>query len=170
MSDNLAIINRIIEEHQAIRGHVKLVGDSVSDQEALGVLGEIRSGWVPARLDILRDRYEKLQKGTSLLEEGLRNHFAYEERFLPPIFGELLMRALISEHQEIRDEIGRAKKVLAEVKLAGLSREELVNTEIRIQQVTTSMIHVIEEHALREEVILKMLQRDLEQAKEKADG
>ena len=35
MSDNLAKIKGIIEEHQTIRGNVKLVGDSITDQEAL---------------------------------------------------------------------------------------------------------------------------------------
>jgi len=168
MSDNLAMINRIMEEHQAIRGHLTLVGGSVNDKEALEVLEGIRSGWVPARLDILRDRCKKLQEATSLLEEGLRKHFAYEEKFLPPIFGELLMQALISEHQEIRDEIDRAKQVLAEVRVEGLGRRELLDTEMRIQQVTGNMVHIIEEHALREETILEMLQRDLERAKGKA--
>ena len=35
MSDYLAKINEILEEHRTIRSGVKLVGDSVSDQEAL---------------------------------------------------------------------------------------------------------------------------------------
>lgn len=33
MLDKLAIINRVIAEHQTIGQHVKLVGDSVSDEE-----------------------------------------------------------------------------------------------------------------------------------------
>lgn len=38
MQDKLAIIRRIIDEHQTIKGHLKLVGDSVSDQEALAAM------------------------------------------------------------------------------------------------------------------------------------
>lgn len=162
MEDNLAVINRIIEWHEAIRGQVKLVGDSISDQEALSALEKTRPDWIPGRPEILAEKQKKLQQVMSFLDEGLKNHFAYEEEVLPPLLGELFMRALILDHQEIRKEIDDAKSVVAEIKLEGLSREESLAKESHIQQVIDSIRQLVEEHATKEEAILEMLRRALE--------
>lgn len=162
ISDQLAIITRVIEWHQTIRDHVKLVGDSVTDQEALSSLQRARADWVPGRLDILAEKQKKFQQAISLLEEGLRNHFTYEEEVLPPLLGELFMRALLMEHREIKRKINEAETVVANVKLDGLSREECLAKESDIQQVIGSLCQAIGEHATREETMLEMLQRALQ--------
>ena len=117
MSDELAIINRVIEEHQKVRKYVKLVGDSVTDREALASLQKSRADWVPGRLEILTEKQKKLQRTISALDEGLENHFGFEEKYLPPILGELFMRALLIEHQEINEGIDNAKRVVADTRL-----------------------------------------------------
>lgn len=160
--DNLKVIDRIIQEHHGIRANIKLVGDSLNDTEAFDALQQINQGWVPGRLDILTERKSKLQQTLAALTEGLIRHFSFEEQYLPALFGEFLFRALILEHQEIRNEIDLAKGLLHGVKLEGLSREDILTSEVRINQTISSMSHEVEEHASREEVILKMLQRALE--------
>ena len=72
------------------------------------------------------------------------------------------MAVLFLEHGEVRQEIERAKKVLAEMKLEGLSRDEVLTNELRLQEVINGVSRVIEEHASREEVVLNMLKRALE--------
>ena len=52
MQDKLAIIKRIIDEHQTIKEHIKLVGDSVSDQEALTALQKAHADFIPGRLEV----------------------------------------------------------------------------------------------------------------------
>lgn len=162
MPDYLAVVRNIIEAHQTIRRHVRLAGESVSDRESLNVIEQARSGWVPARLDILSEKLQKLQQTMSMLADGLNNHFRYEEEFLPPVFGEFLMRALLLEHEEVRRELAQAKQIVADASLEGLSREQLLATELKLQQVVNSVSHVIEDHAFREEVVLGMLERALE--------
>ncbi len=81
MDDKLAIINKIIEAHQAIRGQMRLVGDSMVDRQALNALTRARADWIPGRLDILSKEQKKLQETLGFLHEGLRNHFAYEAPF-----------------------------------------------------------------------------------------
>jgi hemerythrin len=163
MSDKLAIIRQIIDDHQTIRGHVKLVGDSLTDREALLALEKTRSDWIPGRREILSEKQNKLQQTLSFLDEGLKNHFAYEEEALPPLLGELLMRALILEHQQIQSKINEVKSMAANTKLEGLSREELLAKESYIQQVVESLSQLIEEHTTKEETILEMVQRALEE-------
>ena len=162
MEDHLAVINRIIEWHRTIRGHVKLVGDSISDHEALVSLAGARSDWIPGRLVGLDEKQEKLQQTLNSLDEGLKNHFFYEEEVLPRLLGELLMRALSLEHQEVNRAINEAKSILTDTRLAGLGREELLSEESHIRQVTDGICQLVEEHATREEVVLEMLQRGLE--------
>lgn len=162
MEDKLTIVNRIIEWHQTIRGHIKLVGDSVTDQEALADLEKERADFIPGRFEILSKKQKKLQQTMSFLEEGLKNHFDFEEKALPPLLGELLTQALVLEHQEIKNEIAEVKSMTVSAKLEGLSREELLSKESRIQQAVNGICQLVDEHATREEAILEMLQRALE--------
>lgn len=162
MQDKLAIIRRIIDEHQTIKGHLKLVGDSVSDQEALAALQKAHADFIPGRLEVMSEKQKELQQTMRALDEGLKNHFAFEEKALPPLLGELLMQALILEHREIKNEIDEAKSTVESIKLEGLSREELLSKESHIQQMIDNICQLVEEHATKEEAILEMVQRALD--------
>jgi len=163
MLDNLAKIKEIIEEHQTIRGHVKLVGDSITDQEALLSLQSARPDWIPGRLEILSEKQNRLQQTIGFLSEGLKNHFAKEEKLLPPLLGKFLMQALSLEHHEIGKVINEARSMVVSTKLEGLSREDLMSKEAEIQQIVNSLCHLIEEHADKEDLMLEMVQRALEE-------
>jgi hemerythrin len=162
MADNLAIVNRAIEEHHNIRGHMKLVGDSISDLEALFSLQKARPDWILSSPEALLEKQAKLQQTISTLDEGLKNHFSFEERLFPPLFGDLLMQALILEHRGIKKQIDEAKSLIANTKLEGLSQKELLSRKAQIQQKIEGILQVVEEHAGREETILKMLKKVLE--------
>jgi hemerythrin len=162
MQDKLAVIKRIIDEHQNIKQHVKLVGDSISDQEALNVLHKEHSDFIPGRLEVISEKQKKLQQTLAFLEEGLKNHFYFEEKALPPLLGELLTQALILEHQEIIKEIENDKSIVANISLEGLSREELLEKEAYIEQVIDTLLQLIEGHATREETVLGMIRSALE--------
>ncbi len=162
MEDNLAIINRIITWHQTIREHTKLVGESVSDREALMALEREHSDWIPGRVEILAEKQKNLQRAMSFLDDGLKNHFAYEEKVLPPLLGKLFMRALILDHREILKEINEDKGVVTDTKPEGLSREELLFKESQMQQMIDNLSQLVEEHCIKEETILEMLRRALE--------
>jgi len=43
MTDHLDIINSVSSEHQVIKGHVKLVGDTITDHETTATLQKLRS-------------------------------------------------------------------------------------------------------------------------------
>jgi hypothetical protein len=163
MVDNIAKIKEIIEEHQTIKGHVKLVGDSITDQEALLSLQSVRPEWIPGRLEILSHKQNKLEQTISFLAEGLKNHFAKEKEVLPSVLGEFLMRALLLEHKEIGESISKIKSMVTGTELEGLSRDELMAREAEIQQQVISLSGTIEEHASKEEQMLEMVQRALEE-------
>ena len=163
MEDYRAMFNKIREEHLAIRGNIRLVGDSVSDEEALKVLTRARADWFPGRTEILSEKQKRLQQALSSLEEGLQNHFAIEAKYLPPFLGELFMRALLLEHREIAEQINEARSMAVAMKLEGLSREELLSKEAKIQQVVNGICQAVEEHAAKEETLLEMLEKGLQE-------
>lgn len=165
MADNLKIVNRAIEEHHTISGHVKLVGDSISDLEALFSLQKARPDWILSSTEAMSEKQDKLRQTISALGEGLKNHFSFEEKLLPPLFGEFLMQALILEHREIKKRIDETKSLLTNTKLEGLSRRELLSQKAQIQQKVESILQLVEEHAGKEETILQMLKKALEAKK-----
>jgi len=167
MSDNLVIIKRIIEAHNTIRGHLKLVGDSVTDIEAIFSLQKAHSGWSLGSTEKLAENQGRLLQSLSALEEGLKNHFGLEEKALPPLLGKLPMLALTLDHQEIGKLIGQAKSAVADTHLEGLSQEKLLSKKSEIQRLVSSILQKVEEHASKEETVLKMVQKALESKKPK---
>ena len=164
MKDNLELIKAVIDQHRAIREHAGSVGAMMSDQDALTALEKARSDWTPGQFEDLSEKRNRLQKLLSQLGEGLHRHFDFEEGALPPLLGDLLMRALRLEHAEIEREIDEAGTMITGMPLEGSDREGLLAGESRIQQRIGVVLQLIEEHAAREETILGMIQRALGEA------
>ena len=161
MSSNLETINRIIDEHRTIGEHIKLLGESVTDEEARNVLETARADWIPGRPEAISEKQNRLQKALSSLKEGLKNHFIFEEQTLPPLLGELLMHAIVLQHGEIERELTYASSLVSKIRREGLNREELLAEESRMQQTITMISQLVEDHAAKEEMILDMAQMAL---------
>jgi hemerythrin len=162
VADNLRTIRDIISEHHSIKRHVKLVGDSVSDLDALFRLQQVHAGWAQSSIEALSKKQEQLLQAIGFLDEGLRNHFAFEEKALPPLLGETIMKALLLEHQDISRRLGEVKARVTGVAPEALSQEELLSRKTHLQQTISNLCQMVEEHAADEEVILKMVKRSLE--------
>ncbi|MFH1032606.1 MAG: hypothetical protein V1767_08620 [Chloroflexota bacterium] len=162
MSDFLTIINRVIAEHQLIRGNVKAAEGSVNDMEALFTLRTAHSGWSQSATNRLIEQQNQLRQAMNNLQERLRKHFAFEEDALPPIFGEVLMQALLKAHNNLRKKIEDAKITLDNTKLEGLNQPELLTRKSEIEQTVNQLAEEIEKHAGHEDVVLKMMKESLE--------
>jgi hemerythrin len=161
MEDKLKIIKAVIDQHKAIREHTGFVGAALSDQEALTSLEKVRADWTPGRIEALSERHSRLQQVLSGLDEGIKKHFTFEEKALPTLLGDLLMRALWLEHREIEKEIDEARTIAADMPLEVSDREELLSNESRVQQRIGVVLQFIEDHATKEEMILEMVRRAL---------
>ncbi len=82
---------------------------------------------------------------------------------MPPLLGDLLMRAIEQQHREILGEIGEAKSIVADARPEELSREDLLVEESRIRQRIGVISRKVEDHAEREELILEMVRTVLEE-------
>ena len=162
MVDALAVVTKIVTEHRAIREHVKLAGDTVNDIEAIFTLQRTQSDWSQTSTTALIEKRDQLLQATSFLEEGLKNHFDFEEGALPPLLGKLLMKAIVHEHHGISGQIASAKATLANIEFEGLSQRELLSKRSAIQQNINSLGHIVEEHMQHEDAILNMMKKALE--------
>lgn len=159
MIESLSTITRVITEHHETRVHVRLVGDSISDEEAVSTLREARSDWIPGRQGAPVDRQEKLQQTLCYVEDGLKNHFAIEETILPLLMDDMLVRALLLDHRRIADKLADARSTVADMRLEGLDREEVLCKEAHIQQLVDHLCHLIEDHTTKEDIVLDMVGR-----------
>jgi hypothetical protein len=163
MPDNLAVVTRVISEHHVIRNHVKLAGDTVNDIEALFALQKTQSGWSQTSIMALTEKQDQLLQAISFLEQGLKNHFGFEEESLLPLLGEFLAKAIHREHDQISRQINEAKTDVASMKPEGLEQHELLSKKSVIQQDINNLRRSVEEHAQHEEVILNMIKKALEE-------
>lgn len=111
--DKLELINMIIEAHQVIRGNLSVVGKAVTDRDALFSLEREHYSWTPGQPGDLGEKQKKLEESMGRLDKGLKGHFALEEKHLPPLFGDLLMQGLISEHRDLLEGVTRAREMIS---------------------------------------------------------
>jgi hemerythrin len=154
MADFAAVINKTIEQHHDIKGHLKLAGDSLTDIEAQFILDKAYSGWSQSSVRQLEEKLNAMIRAVSALTEGLKRHFGFEEKSLPALLSEADMKIIIYDHQKIARQLENAAKVLRETKLEGLNQQELLQKKTAIQEIIRSLMQTVEEHAKHEEIIL----------------
>jgi hypothetical protein len=159
------LIAGLLDQHRTVRDQAGRVQGSLADHEALDSLEKARLDWTPGQFGSLSEKRDRLRDELGELEDGLRKHFRFEEETLPPLLGELLVRALALQHREIGREIAEARSIVAEAKLEGLEREDLLIQESRVQQRIGVVLRLVEEHAAKEELILEMIETALADAK-----
>jgi hypothetical protein len=165
MSDKLALIEKVIEEHRSIGRQMKLVGESVTDEEALASLEKARADLIPGKPDAASVKHGRLLQAVGYLDEGLRNHFAFEEQVFPEMLGDLLARAIVLQHEEIRRELEETRVAAAGTWPDGPGREEALAEELRLQQKVGTLAELVSDHARKEEVILDMARLALEEGR-----
>jgi hypothetical protein len=101
-------------------------------------------------------------KAVNSLEKGLKRHFEYEEKSLPPLLGEVLMKTIIGDHQKIAGLIKKAKDEIAGARGEGLNQAELLAGKTKIQGDIQNIIEAAEKHAGHEETILTSIKKAME--------
>jgi hypothetical protein len=162
MTDAITIIDRVIEEHHKISDNIKLAGDSLNDVEASFAISKAYSGWTQSAAGELAARRDQLIQALSALEQGLTTHFDYEEKNLPPLFGEVLMKALLHEHREVRQKIESARKNIADIEIDSGDSQQLLSRKTVVQESVNHLLQAVEEHAGHEETVLLMIRDGLE--------
>ena len=163
MPDALEIITRVISEHRKITDHTKLTAGTMNDIDALFTLETTKrkAAWSATSVTELIKKRDQLLQTIDLLEDGLKNHFGYEEEALPLVFGELLMKPILHEHHGILGQIDNAKTNL--INLERMGQDELFSNRTEVLQSVNNLCQTVEDHAHQEETTLNMMKKAIEE-------
>lgn len=159
MAGELAIIDRVIAEHQIIRRNMQGAQSSATDYEAYFSLQQAQTGLAQSAVEKLGDQKARMLDSLNRVQKGLDNHFSFEESSLPPLFGEAFMKALIFEHTEIIQYLAQTISLASASTMEGLSQKDVLEHKSRLQEVTIKLGDMLEQHANLEEQMLKMLKK-----------
>ena len=148
MTDSDREIERLAHEHQAIRAHVKLLVNSVSnlagrpieEAQAAGVGDHIRS----YHLTLLD------------LRDGIKQHIELDELILQALFGNSASREdLTREHEEIRRRVDHAIELADMAVEKYLDQDKLIRSAVIIREEVESICALVEAHTAKEDRLFK---------------
>jgi len=157
MRDEIEKVKHTIEEHTTVRERLKVIGEEINDLEALEDLKLLRDSFSGTDEVVLADKLKELKEAMDYFIDGLRKHFDDEEKLFPEILGEPLARALTHEHRQIMEDITSLIAIGNNKGLDQISQQRSPAIVAHIFQRIGALCKMVEEHALREEVVLEML-------------
>jgi len=162
MPDALEIINKVLSQHSKITEFVKTTGDKMNDVDAvfsIRVAAYKTAQSAYSTSDLLEKR-NQLLKTIEILRDGLEKHFTYEEKVMPLVFGELLLKDILHDHKKISGQIENVKTTL--VDLEKLNHEELLSKRLVLIQSVNDLSDNVINHAQYEEKVLNMIKKVFE--------
>ena len=159
MAGELEIIEQVIAQHQIIRLNLRGAQTSLADLDALFNVQKAQAGWAQSSVDKLQEQKQQFKDALVLVQKGLETHFFFEEKYLPPLLGEAMTRALIFIHNEIRQQLEKTVSLTNRASFEGPNQKDLLAGKQLIQDETSALARTIEEHAATEEQILLMLKK-----------
>jgi len=152
VADELIVIERIMHEHEAIRGHMNQVYNMMNEWEE--TCPEESAELNSQELHFWSDKQNNLKQTINYLEDGLRNHHEQEDEKMPSLVGSPLMEALRIEHYEMIKQLGEINFILLNVNAQGL-----VANGSYLKMIIDNMCQLVNSHCCNEDVILQLLKR-----------
>jgi uncharacterized protein YkvS len=159
MKNALEVIEKVISQHSQLTENVKTTGDKMNDIDA--VFSTQRATYKTAQsassVTNLLEKRDQLLQTVNILGDGLKKHFDYEEKILPMVFGEFLMKDILHDHHKILEKIEHAQTSL--VKLEKLNYEELLTKRLEIIQNINDLSQTVLNHKRYEENVLNLTRK-----------
>jgi len=173
MERTLALIDAIIEEHKQIREDIEASEYIADDLGAVSELGRAAGGFEPATLDRKKHSVQGLQQSLEKVDKELKAHFEREEGALLAVFEDYggrtfasALRALLGEHQELKERIAKSKQEAAELAAGELSREVWEGKAYGMRTYISHTRKLLEAHAQSEVELLQTLRKELVEPKQ----
>ena len=163
MPDALEVIKSVLSQHFKITENIKTTGDKMNDIDAVfGVqVAAYQTAQSAFSVSNLLEKRDQLLKTIGILGDGLKNHFTYEEKVLPLVFGELLLKDILNDHKKIFGQIENVKTSL--INLERLNHDELLSKRLELIQSVNELSNVVVNHAHYEETVLNLIKKVFEE-------
>jgi hemerythrin-like domain-containing protein len=170
MSDALAIVDQILDEHKEIHANFDTIGQVRSDIEAAARLepDKTKEFFAPRGLDGEGAGLARWKESLETLDRGLKAHFHKEETALTEAFEregtpELAdsLRQLLAEHAEINKHIAKLLKDADDTASGGIMMEVWESKGWGMKVNIENLQKQISEHAERERQLLGRMKAHL---------
>jgi len=166
MEEVLALIDKIIEEHNTIIQRVQTLEQVANDVEAMIGFKKATEA-LPVRFE-RKQNLQKLQELLETISQRLRAHFNREETALLTAFEKhgdrkLLstFRSLLLEHEDLRNHLVGSRKHVAELIGGGLSHQVWEASVHDTRDHISNTRKLLEAHAGSEQGLLQILRSEL---------
>lgn len=154
------VISKMMEEHRYIGENVDRMENSMSDVNALAWLERESSNIMLSSEQAFTDKLNTLEKSLDQLISSLKKHFAFEEDYFLNLLDKKVSKELAQEHQNINSEFDKASLLIKNLSSESLSREKFLVKKMEVLNSVTDISHLIREHALKEDNILRMMKKE----------
>jgi len=173
MSETLALVEQILDEHEQIHGSFEKLGKITGDVSAAAELGsdKTKDYFVPKGLDDKGEGHRRWMETLEAIEHGLKAHFEREETALADAFKREgtpdladALDQLLAEHKDINAHVAKLKQDAKDIASGG---EKIEVWEGSGWGMKTNVEHLHDEiaaHAERERVLLGKLKTHLRKA------
>lgn len=154
MLEAIEIINNIIAQHQKITEVVKTTGTRMNDIDAVFSVQNStwQVAWMTTTLPKLLEKRESLLNTINILGDGLKKHFEYEQKALPLVLGEQLMKDILHDHDRILAQIETTRTFLTA--LNDLKPDDFQSKRLELIKDIDGLRDLVLNHAHYEEIIL----------------
>lgn len=166
----LALIDAIIAEHKQIIEDIASSEHVADDLGAILELGRATDVFEPATLDRKRRSLQGLQQSLEKVDKELQAHFGREETALLTAFEDYggrtfasALRALLVEHEELKNRIAKSKQDAAELAFGELSHGVWEGSAYGVRVHIGHTRKLLEAHAQSEQELLQTLRKELEE-------
>lgn len=162
MLEAIEIINNVIAQHQKITEVVKTTGSRMNDIDAVFSVQNStwQVAWMTETLPKLLERRGSLLTTINILGDGLKKHFEYEQKVLPLVFGEHLMKDILHDHDRVMVQIETTRTFLTG--LDNLKPDDFHSERLKLIKYIDGLRDLVLNHAHYEEIILLNIKKVFE--------
>jgi hypothetical protein len=162
MLEAIEIINNVIAQHQKITEVVKTTGNNMNDIDAVFSVQNStwQVAWMTTTLPKLLERRGSLSNTINILADGLKKHFEYEQKALPLVLGEQLMKDILHDHDRVLAQIETTRTFLTG--LDDLKPDDFHSKRLDLIKDIDSLRDLVLNHAHYEEIILLSIKKVFE--------
>jgi hypothetical protein len=113
-----------------------------------------KSDWTQDKVNLLLDKLSNLKDRLSDLEDGFKIHFKLDEEAFPPVMGDLMVRAIRIDHQDMVKQFGEIHQLII-----GITAQKIKEIGSTIVRKTDSLTQSIETHIRREADMLQLISK-----------
>ena len=152
MPNELADIENILKEHQAIKAYIQTISTLAEDRD----INEWKNSTslTPDQQHILNNKWHQIKQTFHYLEEGIRIHIDHEKGIFTELAGNYITKSIDLEHKEIHKQLKELNSFIATN-----NPHELTTSWDYLRNIISQLSLLFKEHEEKENVILNLLKK-----------